>query len=283
MLKKVLRNLEHLAAFAALIIFFTLIGANNANAQSVWDQCTDGRSITRCETYDCPNGDTNSDGNCNFDDQGARLTDVRNDSFCSNPISGCGEVRYFASGDNDSCSVRVEQNDNNCDLYNVAEPTFTPRPTPTPVPTNNHASEDLTCSNLLVTPPVGSSPLDVEFEIKATGEVNNIEEYEFAFRKPNGSTTGSVTQASPKLSQEFSEEGTHRVIATIITKSGDRITSASCSKTVSVNQRGVGGGADTTESTDEKLPETGSPLLVGAFFVMFGITGVYIYEKYKFI
>lgn len=106
--------------------------AQNVNAS--WSQCTDGRSIVRCETYDCPRGDTNRDGRCTLTDTDARLTDARNDSFCANPISGCGQVHYYPSGSSLACLERVEEAGLNCDLYAVANPTFTPAPTATASP-----------------------------------------------------------------------------------------------------------------------------------------------------
>lgn len=126
------------------IIFFFLAGAvlsvsfvRGASAQGnfSWSQCTDGRTIVRCETYDCPKGDTNSDGRCSLADTDAKLTDARNDPFCANPISGCGQVHYFPAGSSAACLERVEEAGLNCDLYAVANPSFTPRPTPTPTPT----------------------------------------------------------------------------------------------------------------------------------------------------
>lgn len=119
----------------ATILGIALIALNatNAHAQSTWSQCQDGRTIVRCETYDCPQGDTNGDGKCTLTDTGARLTDARNDSFCANPISGCGQVHYFPTGTTEACVVRAEvATQLNCDLYAVANPTFTPQPTASP-------------------------------------------------------------------------------------------------------------------------------------------------------
>jgi len=114
-----------------LSLSFFFLAQTSAFAQSSsWSKCTDDRLIARCETYDCPRGDTNNDGRCSLTDTDARLTDARNDSFCANPISGCGQVQYYPGGANDACLVRVEELPQNCDLYAVANPSFTPSPTP---------------------------------------------------------------------------------------------------------------------------------------------------------
>jgi len=119
-----------------------VVPASEVFAQSVntsWSQCTDSRSIARCETYDCPEGDTNKDGKCTLTDDSARLTDARNDSFCANPISGCGQVHYYPSSSQEACLVRVEEQ-TNCDLYAIASPNFTPNPTPTASPRSTSAA-----------------------------------------------------------------------------------------------------------------------------------------------
>jgi hypothetical protein len=119
----------------ASAIFLAQVSQASAQVSSSWSQCTDGRGIVRCETFDCPRGDTNGDGRCTLTDNEARLTDSRNDSFCANPISGCGQVRYYPSGASVACLERVEEAGLNCDLYAVANPNFTPTPTTTPKPT----------------------------------------------------------------------------------------------------------------------------------------------------
>ncbi len=108
----------------------------SAQSTSYWSQCTDGASIVRCETYNCPSGDTNKDGLCDLKDDKAQITESRNDSFCANPPSGCGEVLYYADKQSASCAVRVKENNNNCNLYKAGNPNFsTPRPTVSPTPT----------------------------------------------------------------------------------------------------------------------------------------------------
>ncbi len=121
-----------ISAFGATVL------GGRAYAQSVdtsWSSCTDGRAIVRCETYDCPRGDTNGDGKCSLTDTDAKLTDARNDSFCANPISGCGQVHYYPGSSTSSCLERVEESGLNCDLYAVASPSFSPRPTKLAAPT----------------------------------------------------------------------------------------------------------------------------------------------------
>lgn len=130
-----------LAIFSLVSLIWVLLPVSFARAQSTsyWSSCSDGETIVRCETYNCVNGDTNNDGRCTVADKGAELTESRNDSFCANPASGCGEVLYFASNKNNSCAVRVKENNNNCNLYTASTPNFggativLPTPTPTPV------------------------------------------------------------------------------------------------------------------------------------------------------
>ncbi len=136
-------NIKILFSAAIFWSLSLLLSVNTLSAQSqtAWSQCPDGKDIVRCQTFDCPQGDTNKDGLCDLKDEKARLTDARNDSFCANPTSGCGQVNYFSSDSNSACSVRVKENDNNCDLYKAGDPNFaTPTPTKpsaTPTPTSS--------------------------------------------------------------------------------------------------------------------------------------------------
>jgi hypothetical protein len=118
-----------------------LYGKSHAAAPN-WSQCPDTSPIARCETYNCPQGDTNKDGACTLDDSGASLSDSRNNSLCANPISGCGEVRYFKQNTDIACAIRVKESSQNCDLYSAGNPSFsTPTPVPTPTPTSTpHAT-----------------------------------------------------------------------------------------------------------------------------------------------
>lgn|GEM_PF-1256749 len=120
------------------LFFFTFLlfsAENVVKAQSSqWSQCPDGESIVRCETYNCPNGDTNKDGACTEEDQGASLTDARSDALCANPPSNCGEVHYYPKNTTRACSIRVKEGGNNCNLYSAGNPQFA---TPTPAPTKS--------------------------------------------------------------------------------------------------------------------------------------------------
>lgn len=144
------------------------LGVNTifAQSQTTWAQCPNGEDIVRCQTFDCPQGDTNKDGLCDLKDEKARLTDARNDSFCANPTSGCGQVNYFSTDSKNACSVRVKENDNNCDLYKAGDPNFaTPIPTPsaTPKPTVKPS----------VTPTPTSSPETKGGQLPDTGPGEN--------------------------------------------------------------------------------------------------------------
>lgn len=130
------QKLIALSLFVASTLLFPL--SVHAQSTSYWSQCSEGVSIVRCETFNCPKGDTNKDGRCTSTDENAQITEARNDSFCANPPSGCGEVLYYAQKDQNSCAVRVKENTNNCDLYKAGNPSFatkTQAPISTPSPT----------------------------------------------------------------------------------------------------------------------------------------------------
>lgn len=123
--------------FALILTLLTLTPGSHLCASvraetPSWSQCPDKSPIARCETYNCPQGDTNQDGACTTADTGASLSDARNDSLCANPVSGCGEVRYFSKNSTLACAVRVKETGSNCNLFSAGNPSFT---TPTPIPT----------------------------------------------------------------------------------------------------------------------------------------------------
>ncbi len=122
-----------IVATAVLLSFYVATKTVLAQTPTSWAQCPSGNEIVRCQTFDCPLGDTNKDGICDLKDEKARLTDARNDALCANPTSGCGQVNYFPSGSDNACSVRVKENNNNCNLYKAADPKFA-LPTPSPSP-----------------------------------------------------------------------------------------------------------------------------------------------------
>jgi len=140
------RLLKNMKTKLVLIFGLALIGVVSFHVpvyaeDAFWNQCGNGSTIVRCETYDCPRGDTNRDGRCSLTDTDAKLQEAKNDAFCANPLSGCGEVEYFTAGSGNSCAVRVKETKNNCDLYSASNPNFatattsptvSPRPTTTP-------------------------------------------------------------------------------------------------------------------------------------------------------
>lgn len=117
--------------YIGIFISLFLTSASPAAAETAWSQCPGGSSIVRCQTYDCPKGDTNSDGLCSLSDTDAKITDSRNDAFCANPLSGCGQVQYYAKDATAACTVRVKEAGSKCDLYKAGNPSFTPKPTAT--------------------------------------------------------------------------------------------------------------------------------------------------------
>lgn len=137
---------KHVLIFGLALIGVMSFSAPALAEDAFWNQCGNGSTIVRCETYDCPRGDTNRDGRCSLSDTDAKLQEAKNDAFCANPLSGCGEVEYFTAGSGNSCAVRVKETKNNCDLYSASNPNFatatssptaspTPRPSASPTPT----------------------------------------------------------------------------------------------------------------------------------------------------
>lgn len=123
---------------AGLFVAFLLAMSKSLSAAD-WSQCPDSSPIVRCQTFNCPEGDTNKDGTCSLADDRAKVTDYRNDALCANPPSGCGVVHYYSDGQTNACVIRVKENENNCDLYNASNPVFvtaTPKPTATPKSNN---------------------------------------------------------------------------------------------------------------------------------------------------
>lgn len=264
-----------------LASIISLVLVPRVQAESSWEKCDNGSTVVHCETYDCPQGDTNKDGKCTTTDKGARITDSRNDSLCINPASGCGQVLYFPANSANSCLVRVEETNNNCDLSNPT-PTVTPRPTATaassstPKPTSTPSISNLACSELIVSPTTGTNPLKITLTAKATGKLVDISEYKFSLTDPNGKNVGLVEQKSEKLVQNLSKVGTYTANVSIIDKNNQEVTSEKCEVEIVVTDSKVLGGTD-------KLPETGSSLYYGLAILGMGALGVYLYEKFKFV
>ena len=145
--------------FVSIFILFLLFiaGNTNLNAQS-WAQCPSGEDIIRCETINCPKGDTNKDGSCSLDDENAQYSDARNNSLCANPTSGCGVIYYYPANSTQSCSVRVKERGTNCSLYKLTKFSPTPIPTlaPTPTPTTGGFSSTSKKSTPTPTPKVSA-------------------------------------------------------------------------------------------------------------------------------
>ena len=266
-----------------LLVFVSFLGTGIAsvsaqNSSTSWTQCTDGRMIVRCESYDCPSGDTNRDGKCTTADTNARLTDARNDSFCANPLSGCGEVRYFASNDSNTCSVRVEETENNCDLYAAANPNFTPRPSSSPIPSSTPQSGVSQCISLSASPFEGAAPLKVNFQGEARDPKGTIAEYQFEFKGPTA-TVGTIAQRTSKVTQTFDKPGEYTAKLTIVDSTGKTVTSLGCQTTITVREATTKGGGD----SETKLPETGSEVWVGIILIALGGAGAYMYERFRVV
>ena len=124
---------------AFIISLFALLFMTSSfayGAEDAWSTCPSGKTIARCQTINCREGDTNKDGACTLADKYAELTDSRNDALCSNPPSGCGEVLYYEANATTACIKRVKEAGTNCSLYSTSTPRFG-TPTPTSTPTSN--------------------------------------------------------------------------------------------------------------------------------------------------
>jgi len=263
-----------------LLMPFFLAFATGVNAQNTWEQCSGGEEVVRCRTYDCPNGDTNSDGACSLADNGGKLVDARNDSFCANPVSGCGQVHYYSSNQSDACSVRYEENNFNCNLYDVPEPTRTTNTTRTPAPVGNSVT-NLSCSSLIVSPTSGDSPLEVKLETKSSGDLSQVSGYEFVISKSSGEIVELLEQTAGKLTRTLVDEGKYTVRTSLVKKNGEKVTSPSCSRVVEVKK--PKGTLLATAASDERLPETGSETWFGLVIFITGMGGIYLFEKYRVI
>lgn len=89
-----------------------------------------GQTVLSCATYSCPNGDTNSDGQCTFADVGA-IRETRTGSSCPTPSSACGQIDYYNTADgaltgNGFCDYEGSF------LANCTTPPTTPPPTTPP-------------------------------------------------------------------------------------------------------------------------------------------------------
>lgn len=267
-----------------LIAFFSPGFVASLRAQSEWDICPNGATIVRCETYNCPQGDTNGDGSCTLSDNGASLTSARNDSLCANPISGCGEVRYYGAGGQSACGVRVKQDLTNCNLYNPGDPDSSPIPrvgeSPSPLPTTTTTptpspspSPFISCNALNAEPGnVDSVPFDVSFTSSVIGDVEN---YRFDF----GDGSSPITLSRGVIVHRYSEPGVYTASLQVAGEDGEFKASSSCRAVVNVGETGA-----TTKGGEpiDELPETGSPILYVVGIAGFGALGVFIFERYRF-
>lgn len=277
LLRLLIKTVIMLTPIIAIIGGFLL--AETASAQGTFSQCTDGREIARCETYDCVKGDTNGDGKCSLADEDARLVDARNDSFCAAPVSGCGVVQYYASGERATCAVLVQESINNCDLYSVDDPNF-PSPTPTATPNvNGRGGTDTQCVSLIASVTNGKAPLTVNFEGKGSASSGSITRYKFDFGDGGNQSLLSTTRNTTTF--RYTEPGTYKAVLTVVDNDGDEITGGdTCTRTITVTGTGTGG---TTTKGGETLPETGSELWMGLAVVGLGGLGIFFYDKFKYI
>lgn len=148
---------------AGALFLGTKLSVKAQQTSSTWSQCSDGGQIERCETYDCPQGDTNGDGKCSLLDNGARLVDARSDPFCGNPTSGCGQVYYYKKNSTQACADRIKKEGTcNLDLSKANLPrevVSTSTPTPTSTPTATPTSSPIATATASATPKGGGDTL----------------------------------------------------------------------------------------------------------------------------
>jgi hypothetical protein len=146
------------SVFAIFVVVTLLLLEGNTvfASDAYWNQCGGGNSIVRCETYDCPQGDTNGDGRCTLSDTDAKFQESKNDAFCANPLSGCGEVLYFSANESSQCALRVKENQNNCSLYKASNPSFASSSSPTPTPQSSSVPSPMPSATPKVTLPTAT-------------------------------------------------------------------------------------------------------------------------------
>lgn len=226
--------------------------------------CKDNRQIVRCQTYDCPLGDTNKDGRCTLEDDSARLTDARNNPLCANPPSGCGEVLYFAVNDNSACGIRVKQERQNCELFQTSELLINPSSESSLL----KQPETLECINLSVSAFEGNAPLTVDFSVQTSG---NPSQFEFNF----GDSGSPVKLTGSKTNHTYDKPGVYKAHVRVSSDGQNFVTSPSCSRTIIVRENLA------SQTKGGTLPKTGIGFSL-AFLLGFGtLFGVFLFEKFN--
>ncbi len=275
--------------YLLLILGLSLFSPRLVNAQAAWEMCSDGTLIVRCESINCPRGDTSGDGTCTLSDEDSSFTDFRNDALCANPVSGCGVVRYYNQSNN--CNTRVKQDAPNCTLYATANPNFTPPPTqsgaggqatlapvqtPTSSPNPIGGTVAAKCVNLVAEPTSSNKvPADVKFTALADGQVTG---YEFNFGDDATGDNDVFRLNTNTIIHRYEKSGKYVALVRVAQGEGLYETKASCSATVTIDD-----GQVLTKGGEpvEKLPETGSEIYGLIALIAMGFGGIYMYERFR--
>jgi len=266
---KSFRNYLTLAIVVVVFIFATL-KIEAQQVESDWSKCPDGSAVVRCATYNCPEGDTNKDGQCTASDEKSKLTDLRNDALCANPPSGCGQVYYY-NKDGKACASRIKDLDF-CPIK--AGDSFTPTVTPTPTPRSVGGIETQTafCLSLTATPTLGKAPLLVKITAQGQDPKGEITEYEFNFGDSKSDKPQIVRQKSRFASYRYEKPGTYTLSVKVKDSLGNWIDGGSaCSKKIVVT------------ANSSELPKTGLSSGLGLALVGAFLSGVYLYSKFRIV
>jgi len=109
----------------------TSVTGGSANSGS--GGCPNGGDAISCTTWNCPNGDTDGNGECTAADSGASFT-ITSGTSCSNPPSGCGQIDFYTAQASTSWSAK-QWDDYYCgySFLNLNCSPSTPPPTNPPV------------------------------------------------------------------------------------------------------------------------------------------------------
>ncbi len=152
-------------------------------------QCANGAgAVNACATFNCPNGDTTGDNQCNVDDDGATFSGWQSGSGCSLPA--CGQTDYYTEEGNwDSyCGHVFTGNFPDCGGGGGGGGGGR-----SPRPSSPAGPQCVSISSDKASPKVGES---VTF---TCGEVSQIKSYKFRVVLPNGDffslkSTGRVSE-----------------------------------------------------------------------------------------
>ncbi len=149
--------------------------------------------------------------------------------------------------------------------------TLTPTVTPTQVPS---------CSNLALSPSVGSAPLTVAATGYGNDPYGSVEEYEFNFGDTSNNQQQIITQSGNQATHVYNNSGTYTVSLRIKDSSGNwRDGNPDCRRDITVQSQPQVLGASTTNT----LPATGVGVLAFGAVGLLGTGGWIVRRLYRMI